>query len=55
MTPIYFLRLSSAELYTRHFTETAGQDSMGFGNIAWLDESFTCLDSVQLEFWPVAG
>ena len=31
------------------FTETAGQDCMGFGNIAWLAESFTFLDSVQLK------
>ena len=24
-----------------HFMETAGQDCMGFGNIAWLAEGFT--------------
>ena len=35
--------------------ETAIQDCMGFGNIEWLTESFTCLDSVILEVWLVAG
>ena len=35
--------------WSRHFKDTAGQDCMGFDNTAWLAESFTCLDSVQLE------
>ena len=39
----------------RHFTETAGQDCMGFGNIAWLAENFTFLHSVQPKVWLVAG
>ena len=36
--------------WSQHFTETVRQDGMGFGNIAWLAESFTFLDSIQLEF-----
>ena len=35
--------------WSQHFTQTARKDYMGFGNIAWLAESFTCLDSIQLE------
>ena len=30
-------------------------DCMGLSNIAWLGESFTFLDSVRLNVWPVAG
>ena len=35
--------------------ETASQDCMGFGNIEWLNESFICLDSIQLEASPVSA
>ena len=34
---------------------TSRQDCMGFGNIKCLTKIFTCLDSFQLEVWPVAG
>ena len=31
------------------FMETARQDCIGFGNIKWLTEGFTCLDRIQLK------
>ena len=43
------------QFWSRHFTETARQDCMGFGNIAWLTEIFNGLDGVRLDLLPVAG
>ena len=30
--------------WSQHFTETAGQDCIGFNNIAWLTKSFSFLE-----------
>ena len=34
--------------WSQHFTETAGKDCMGFGNVAWLAKNFIFLDCDQL-------
>ena len=50
-----FFQLQLIQSWFQDFTETARQDCKGFGNIDWLTESFTCLDSIELEVWPIAG
>ena len=36
--------------WPQHLKENVRQESVGFSNIAWLTESFTCLDSVSEKF-----
>ena len=46
--------LAACAILVSDTKKTKNQDCMGMGNIAWLTQSFTSLDSVQLEIWPVA-
>ena len=46
---IFHSMLAAYAVLVPTLMETARQDCIGFGNVAWLTESFTCLSSVRLE------